>query len=213
MKKLFLLITAILIIATLLFTPTSIISSANTKPKLYHNGDISLDGNVNGMDLLLIKQHILGVNGKELTGTPAFNTADMNEDGAINGMDLLLLKKVILGSIKYYPFTKLLTFDTVTQGKLIEIDSKHKYFIYVYDHSITGNISSFTVYCEYLESKGFYVFDYEFKDHPNGEWKYTTYTWAHDDFNDYDYLLSISAQYDYNEVWIIPPYADIGVYY
>jgi len=60
-------------------------------------GDINGDGKVNGMDLLLMKQHILAVPDKEIEpDTSAFRAADMNDDSKINGMDLLLLKKKIL---------------------------------------------------------------------------------------------------------------------
>jgi len=62
----------------------------------YHNrkkGDISGDKSVNGMDLLLMKKHILGI--IKLTGAD-YLSADMNDDFKINGMDLLLLKKMIL---------------------------------------------------------------------------------------------------------------------
>ena len=73
-------------------------ASKTTTEPLPIKGDINFDGKVNGMDLLLMKQHILDVPGKKIEeGTPAFFAADMNDDGKINGMDLLLLKKKILG--------------------------------------------------------------------------------------------------------------------
>ena len=68
--------------------------TTNDKPE---KGDINNDGKVNGIDLLLTKQHILNIPDKEIEeGTSAFYAADMNDDGKINGMDLLLLKKKIL---------------------------------------------------------------------------------------------------------------------
>ena len=77
---------------------TDVITDTETPTaKLVMKGDINGDGKVNGMDLLLMKQNILGVSGKAFEESIYdFKIADMNEDGKINGMDLLLLKKAIL---------------------------------------------------------------------------------------------------------------------
>ena len=62
--------------------------------RLNHNNssDINGDGNVNGMDLLLLKKKILEME----INIDYIHAMDINNDGKINGMDLLLLKKKIL---------------------------------------------------------------------------------------------------------------------
>jgi len=83
-----------IILSVVLLLGCLTLANANETKKI---GDINQDGKVNGMDLLLLKQHILNVPGKALqNGTDEYTAADINGDSKINGMDLLLLKKHIL---------------------------------------------------------------------------------------------------------------------
>jgi len=95
MKKyfyLFIMVVIILLICIMTFATSS-------ETTIILKGDINLDGKVNGMDLLLMKQHIMDTEGKVLIkDTPEYNNADMNDDGIINGLDLLLLKKFIMNN-------------------------------------------------------------------------------------------------------------------
>ena len=84
-------------ITIIIISSTSPISTTSTTSIAIIKGDINGDGKVNGMDLFIMKQHILAVPGKKIkSDLNAFFAADMNNDGVINGMDLLLLKKKIL---------------------------------------------------------------------------------------------------------------------
>lgn len=78
-------------------TVTTITTSDNygdsTNDKLL--GDVNLDGNIMGNDLLILKKHILGIS--EITNAQALINADINEDGQVMGNDLLMLKKHVLG--------------------------------------------------------------------------------------------------------------------
>jgi|GEM_PF-6994058 len=82
-------------VTTTVKTTASITVSEITS--IIKKGDINGDGKITGMDLLLMKQHILTIPDKTIEpDTNAFKAADMNDDNKINGMDLLLLKKAIL---------------------------------------------------------------------------------------------------------------------
>ncbi|MHB8961834.1 MAG: S8 family serine peptidase [Saccharofermentanales bacterium] len=65
-----------------------------TITNIYTKGDLTGDHEVNGLDLLKLKKHILGqitLSGLDL------NAADLNRDGKVDGLDLLKLKKFLLG--------------------------------------------------------------------------------------------------------------------
>lgn len=64
-------------------------------------GDINSDGHIDTLDLLLIKNHLLGleiIQNKEL--------ADLNADGVIDSIDIALLKQYLIGQIKEFPSGK-----------------------------------------------------------------------------------------------------------
>ena len=56
----------------------------------YAQGDVNMDGSVNGTDLVALSNIILGR--KEQT-----ETADVNDDGSVNGTDIVALSNIILG--------------------------------------------------------------------------------------------------------------------
>jgi len=56
-------------------------------------GDLNEDGEIDGMDLLLLK-HLLAEN---LSWRPDPNVMDMNHDGNINTLDIVLLSYEVAG--------------------------------------------------------------------------------------------------------------------
>ena len=61
-------------------------------PILY--GDLNLDGKINPMDYMLLKNHVLG---RKLLTEEQRRGGDLNRDGKINARDYLLLKNHVLG--------------------------------------------------------------------------------------------------------------------
>ena len=60
-------------------------------------GDVNLDGVVDVNDVVLVKQHILGIT--ELTDEE-FARADTNMDGVVNIIDLVFIIKVLILQIE-----------------------------------------------------------------------------------------------------------------
>lgn len=82
-------ILSVLIACVLLFCIPTAINAAS-----YSLGDVNLDGNVNGKDVLAMRKGIVG-----LSAIEDVSTADMNFDGSVNGKDVLVLRKVLIGLI------------------------------------------------------------------------------------------------------------------
>ena len=57
-------------------------------------GDVSGDGVVNAIDLLMVRKYILSLHPLE---EEYLQSADINRDGAVNAVDLLMVRKNILG--------------------------------------------------------------------------------------------------------------------
>ena len=63
-------------------------------------GDINRDGEINSLDLIIMKAHILG-SAKISAGD--FDAADLDGNGNIDSQDLVLLKRFILKKIDTFP--------------------------------------------------------------------------------------------------------------
>ena len=71
------------------------VGNADVKISVTFKGDATLDGNVNGVDLTIAKQAVLGT--KTLSAFAAL-AADASENGRVDGPDLTLVKKAVLGT-------------------------------------------------------------------------------------------------------------------
>ena len=87
----------ILLVIILSITSTGIMFTNADTPRLY--GDINNDGKINGMDLLLMKKIILGVDLSQFSEEDIKYADVITHNGTVNGMRLLMLKKCILGII------------------------------------------------------------------------------------------------------------------
>jgi arabinoxylan arabinofuranohydrolase len=61
-------------------------------------GDINSDGQIDALDSVLIKKHILGIETIQNT-----KLADLNEDGEIDALDFVLMNQYLLGKITEFP--------------------------------------------------------------------------------------------------------------
>ncbi len=69
-------------------------------PPLRLVGDVNNDGNINGLDLLFIAQHLVGT--ITLTGDD-LDAANVDGNGGVNGLDLLYMAQYVAGAITEFP--------------------------------------------------------------------------------------------------------------
>ena len=81
---------------------TITVKAASTQ---YVYGDADGDGNVNAIDLALMKKYLLG-DTQAVTSKDWSITGDLNVDGAINALDFGILKQYVLGKIDKLPVQK-----------------------------------------------------------------------------------------------------------
>jgi|GEM_PF-2434877 len=89
-----------LFIFAIFFASTEVMPESIGYLRLY--GDINSDGKINGIDLLLLKKHILGSEGFDLKDDDLIYADVVTHNGNPNGLSLLLLKKYILGLVNIW---------------------------------------------------------------------------------------------------------------
>ncbi|MDY6827488.1 MAG: Ig-like domain-containing protein [Bacillota bacterium] len=83
-------------------------------------GDVNDDGNINVLDVVLIQQHVLGL--EELTEAQE-TVADVNGDGNINVQDVTLIMQYALGLVDEFPHAALeVSSVTAVNPKQVEVE-------------------------------------------------------------------------------------------
>ncbi|TYQ15436.1 UNVERIFIED_CONTAM: Subtilisin-like serine proteases [Acetivibrio alkalicellulosi] len=78
------------------------LSSININPPSFIIGDINNDGNIDSLDLILLRRYILSII-DDFPNAEARYAADINGDGFINSTDYTLLRRYVLEIISEFP--------------------------------------------------------------------------------------------------------------